>query len=211
MIPKIIHFVWVGPKEISDFNKNECMSSWEKLNPGFEFKFWNENNIDKNIPYINSALKNKKWANVSNLVRLQMVYKYGGVYLDTDVKVLKPFKILLDNNCFFGFQLKFHETHWVNNAIFGAKKNHWLIGELINSLLSQFDGNESADLSSPVLVTTILKKYGLTKYMDKPQKIKDVTLYPVEYFYPFTWEDKNLKKYIKPNTITIHFWEKRWE
>lgn len=210
MIPKIIHYVWIGDNPLVNEKFKTFYKSWEKLNPDYKIMLWNEDNIDFSIPYIKNAYANKKWANVSNLVRLLAVYTYGGIYLDTDVKVIKSFDDLLLNKCFFGFQLKKHETHWVNNAVFGAVKNHWFIKRAISSLLKNFDGTESADLSSPVLMTTLLKKEGLKRYSNDGILVKDIKIYPTECFYPYSWEENFSKDCIKNNTVAIHFWEKRW-
>ncbi len=210
-IPKIIHYVWVGENKIPQNTIKEFIGSWKEKNPDYELKLWNEDNIDFENEYIKNAYKNKKWANVSNLVRLMAVYKYGGFYLDTDIKVIKPLEPLRVNKCFFGFQLIEHPTDWVNNAVFGAIPGHWFIGKVLKHLESNFNGIESANHSAPKIITTLLKNEGLKIYSEDVIRVKDISIYPTRFFYPFSWEEKFIKSMIKKDTYTIHFWEKKWE
>lgn len=209
-IPKKIHYVWVGEEKISENTVKKNIKSWENKNPNYEIILWNENNIDFKNEYIKNAYKNKKWANVSNLVRLLAIYKYGGFYLDTDVKLLKSLENLRNNKIFFGFQLLEHQTDWVNNAIFGAIPKHWFIAKAIEYLEFNFNGTEPANYSAPRMITSLLKNEGLKTYSKKGVLIKDVFIYPVDYFYPFSWEESFSNKRIKKNTYAIHFWEKKW-
>lgn len=210
-IPKIIHYVWVGENKIPQRTIDKFINSWKEKNPDYELKLWNEKNIDLKNKYIKNAYRNKKWANVSNLARLMAVYKYGGFYLDTDIEVLKSFEPLRLNKCFFGFQLTNHPTDWVNNAVFGAISKHWFIGKAIKYIEDNFDGNEPANHSAPKMITTLFKNEGLKVYSESVTNINGVSIYPVRYFYPFSWEENFEKNMIKSDTYTIHFWEKKWE
>ena len=87
MIPKTIHYIWLGKGEKSELIK-KCMASWEKL--GYEIKEWNENNFDINYnEFTKEAYEKKKWAFVSDVIRLYALYTEGGIYMDTDVEVFK--------------------------------------------------------------------------------------------------------------------------
>lgn len=209
-IPKIIHYIWVGPNPLPDEAINDFISTWKKYNPSYRLMFWNEKNIDMNDPYIKNAYSHRNWANVSNYVRLLVVYKYGGFYLDTDVKVLKSFDSLRDNNCFFGFQIREDQPDWLNNCNFGAIPHHWFIKKMIGGLLNEFDGTEQANYSSPRLLTELLRAEGLTKYSERKTNIKDIAIYPVSYFYPYNWEEVYSLDKIKNETYSVHFWMKRW-
>ncbi len=211
MIPKIIHYVWVGDQRAPNPKKDRFIRSWLKHNPDYKLMLWSDKDVDLEIPYFKKAFKSKNWANISNLLRLVAVYKHGGVYLDTDVLVLKNFDELLRNKCFFGFQSAHKDQgDWVNNAVFGANKHHWFIKESMNNLLDTFDGTEEANVSSPRLVTKLLENHGLKKYNEKGVRVDDVMIYPPSYFYPYAWNQTYNKDCIKKNTHAIHHWSHRW-
>ena len=106
MIPKKIHYVWVGgkkkPKDIE-----RCIKSWKKNLKEYEIKEWNENNFDINShPFTKSAYENKKWAYVSDYIRMYALYNEGGIYLDTDNLVLDNLEKFLNDRAFVGFENK---------------------------------------------------------------------------------------------------------
>lgn len=207
MIPPIIHYIWLGD---NDTAISEYLESWTKHNPDFRLMRWDESNIDWRLPYLANAKAAKNWANVSNYVRLLALEKYGGIYLDTDMRVLKSLKPLLKNNCFFGFQQETEGLDWVNNAICGAVPHHWFIKKLAKYLPATFDGFEAANESSPTLVTAQLKAAGLTRYQAKPFVVQDITLYPKPYFYPYAWDEQRPKRF-PSQTYAVHEWKKRWQ
>lgn len=214
MIPKIIHYCWFGENALPD-EQVAYIEDWKKRHSDWQFIFWNEDNAPMQVPYLKNAKALRKWANMSNYVRLYAVKEHGGIYLDTDIKLVKGLTSLLDNECFFGFE-EFNEqekTFGVNNAIFGAKKDHDFITSCHNELLVKFDGSEEADLSSPRLNTDLLIRLkGLNEY--KEQLLGDIKLYPVEYFYPIHYSEayklKEFEKYIFPQTIAVHVWARTW-
>lgn len=107
MIPKIIHYCWFGGAPKSAFIK-KCMQTWKEKMPDYTWKEWNENTFDigNSIPFVKEAYKAGKWAFVADYVRLYALYTEGGIYMDTDVKVLKPFDDFLTYNFFSA-----HEKH----------------------------------------------------------------------------------------------------
>ncbi len=211
-IPKIVHYVWVGDKNINDTSFKDFFKGWKKNLKGYKFMFWNEKAIRNkwDNEYLNNAFDNKKWSNVSNLVRLLSLKEYGGIYMDTDIEVIDNFNEMMSKQCFLGFQLKKHRTHWVNGAVIGSVPNHWFIDDCIKFLLEKYNGFESSDLSGPVVVTHVLKEMGLIKYSTSGVLIKDVFIYPVEVFYPYSWREKFTKSCVKANTVAIHHWNKGW-
>ena len=102
MIPQIIHYCWFGPNDImSDRARRLAINSWRAKMPQYEIMCWNENNIDINTlpPFARHAYKNKRWAYVADVVRFQKLYEYGGVYLDTDMLILRdPTPLFTKNN-----------------------------------------------------------------------------------------------------------------
>ena len=105
MIPKIIHYCWFGGNSLP-LNYQSYMESWKKNLPDYEIKCWNEDNFDvtQNL-YCKEAYEHKKWAFVSDYARLKVIYDYGGIYLDTDVEVVKDLITLITNGVgYIGFQ-----------------------------------------------------------------------------------------------------------
>ncbi|TWI83675.1 alpha 1,4-glycosyltransferase [Lacibacter cauensis] len=215
MIPKIIHYCWFGDTPLNDEYK-EYINEWRRFNPDFKIKEWNNNNIPSYIPYLETSINKKNWANASNYIRLYALRTEGGIYMDTDMKILGPLDILLNYHCFLGFESgNFgNEDYWVNNAIVGAIPNHEFIKDCEKTLLEKFDGTEKANLSAPHLVTEILKqKYSLAKYGE--QLLADIMLFEKEVFYPLPYEKAYLRKNsseweLTSKTIAIHMWGRSW-
>lgn len=210
MIPKKIHYCWFGSAEMpAEFKA--FISEWSEIMPDYEIKLWNEDNAPMHLAYMKKALKHKKWANLSNYTRLHAVYEEGGVYFDTDVKVVKPFDDLLSNKCFFGLQSPdWDEINSFNNAIFGAEKNNFFIKKIMDACLALYDGSEIAHLSSPHLTTYLLRESGYKAQTDKVLLDNDVQIYPQTYFFPYHWKEKFTEDKITSNTYAIHFWSGTW-
>lgn len=99
-IPKIIHYCWFGNNELPEVEK-KCLKSWKDKLPDYKILFWNEENSNLfECEYVQQAYDNKKYAFVSDYIRIKALYEYGGIYLDTDVEVLKSFNSLLDQKGF---------------------------------------------------------------------------------------------------------------
>lgn len=103
-IPKIIHYCWIGKSEKPE-SVEYCIESWKKYCPDYKIIEWNENNYDfiKN-EYMKEAYDSKKWGFVPDYARLDIIYNYGGIYLDTDVEIIKSFDALLNQEAFIGFE-----------------------------------------------------------------------------------------------------------
>ncbi|MFC7610566.1 glycosyltransferase family 32 protein [Teichococcus aestuarii] len=102
MIPKRIHYVWVGGPMPDRYRV--LVDHWRHLHPDWELVHWSERNIDFSHAPLREAYRRRQWARVSDIARLLAVHRHGGIYLDTDFKVLKPLDPLLDNQCFLSFQ-----------------------------------------------------------------------------------------------------------
>lgn len=107
VIPKIIHYCWFGTKEIPPQEK-AYIEGWTRVHPDFKVMFWNEQNFDLNtaVPYVKQAYEAKKFAFVSDYVRMYALNKYGGIYFDTDVELIKPIDGFLSEQFFIGFENK---------------------------------------------------------------------------------------------------------
>lgn len=129
MIPKIIHYCWFGRNPKPEIIE-KCIASWKKYCPDWEIREWNEDNFDvASVTYMKEAYEAKKWAFVSDVARLLIIYQSGGVYLDTDVELLKPIDELIYNEAFFSFET----SRNINSGLgFGAIKGHKLIAAMVD-------------------------------------------------------------------------------
>lgn len=168
MIPKIIHYVWVGgnpkPKAIQT-----CMKTWKNHLKDYKIIEWNENNFDiHENKYVEQAYKAKKWAFVSDYIRAKAIYEYGGIYLDTDVLVLDNLESLLNNRAFVGFENMDNPF----TAVFGAEKHHHLIKQMLDYYDDrdfEFDANDQMAGVNTVSVSDMLKKDYDAKPNDQEQ------------------------------------------
>ena len=206
MIPKTIHYCWFGNNQKNDLIIR-CMESWSKIMPEFQIKEWNEGNSPVEIPYCKSAYDRKLWSKVSNFVRLWALFHEGGIYLDTDFEVLKNLDRFRFHDCFLGFQRIEERPGWVNNGIIGAHKGNNFLEKCMSKTISIFEDTGEFILS-PHVTTIVLKEMGLTQY--GLQTIQDVTLYPIEYFYPYSWLEKYDPVCVKEITYAVHHWNMSW-
>lgn len=206
-IPKIIHYCWFGGKTLPE-NVEKCISSWKKYCPDYEIMCWDETNFDLNInDYVREAYENKKWAFVSDFVRVYVLYNYGGIYMDTDVEVLKPLDDFLVNSAFSGFE----DDNHIPTAIMASKKNNNWIKKILDYYEDRhFIVNGKIDYTTNViLITDITKKYYGLKQNNKYQDLNDVVFYPKEYFCP----KNNLTGEINltDNSYCIHHFDGSWQ
>lgn len=207
MIPKKIHYIWFGKQEKSDEVKR-CMKSWEKYLSNYEIIEWNESNFDSSLfPFVEEALNAKMYAFASDFVRLWAIYQYGGIYLDTDVEVIKSYDDLLENKAFFGTE----EIDSINTGLsFGAEKKC----EIIKDLMNLYHGRKfimtdgSYDLKTTnMIVTEYFVKNGY-KLTPKIQNIGGAIIYPRQYFSPIKWWSG--KKNIESVAYSIHWYNASW-
>jgi len=212
MIPKVIHYCWFGNKEIPD-NLQKCIDSWKKIMPDYEIKRWDESNYDINkCPYIKEAYEAKKWAFVTDYARLDICYTYGGIYLDTDVEVLRSFDDLLNLDGFFGMEQgesnipSEANTGLVLGMKKGLKMGKILRDEYHKKHFKKEDG--TFDLTPcPIIQTATLKKYGL-KLDNTIQNINGITIFPTDYFCPMNQYTGKIS--ITENTYSIHHYFASW-
>lgn len=209
MIPKIIHYCWFGGSALPAQAK-QCIKSWKKHCPDYQIIRWDESNFDiTTCPlYVWQAYEAKKWAFVSDYARLKIIYENGGVYLDTDVTLLKNLDLFLEYTAFFGRE----DDLYVNTGLgFGAEKGarimHELMSDYCNVPFIQDDGN--MDLTPcPVRNTKIFMQNGL-KQDGSRQVLKDgVLILPVEYLCPI--DVHTMKLTINENTYSIHQFAGTW-
>lgn len=175
MIPKKIHFIWVGGKEKpKDILK--CMETWKRHLQEYEIIEWNESNFDINAhPFVKAAYEAKKWAYVSDYIRAYVIYNEGGIYLDTDVLILANFDDFLNNRAFVGFE----RPNYPFTAVFGAEKKH----PFVKAMLDYYDQLDSYSFdfknNNTISVSDILiEKYNCKKNNQFQILDDDIAVYP---------------------------------
>jgi mannosyltransferase OCH1-like enzyme len=211
MIPKKIHFVWVGgPLPAAQVR---YIQTWKDQNPDYELVHWSESNIDFSVSAIRTAHKQKRWSKVADIVRLMAVHEQGGIYLDTDFELRKPLDPLLRHNSFWAFQCTHHPTDWVSNGVFGAEPGNWLVKEALDEVMKMRPvpfGLERPTRTGPKLITSLLKKHGLREYDQKGVNVRDIHICPTPVFFPFAMDEEFSEACIAEETLGIHFWEHSW-
>lgn len=200
MIPKNIHYAWFGNKE-PNAKIQQCMASWARFLPEYQIVLWNESNTPMDVPYVQWTYARGLYTQVADYVRLYALSTQGGIYLDTDIQVLKKLDPLLKDEVFVGFEGR----RWVNNAVIGATANHPFIQRCLEMTLDSFDRHKPL-LRSPAVCTAVLKEMGLRRY--GMQVVSGVHIYPQEYFYPYPWWAEFHPIRVKPTTYTIHHWQR---
>ena len=204
-IPKKIHYCWFGRGVKSELII-KCMASWRKYMPDYEIIEWNEDNFSFDNEYAREAYESKKYAFVSDYVRLKVIYEQGGIYLDTDVELIRNLEPLLQVGGFMGFER-------VNTVATGLGFAAPPKSPIVASLLSVYDNlhfivNGKMDQTAcPIRNTTVLLVNGLVANNTK-QQIGDIIIYPRDYFCPLDYDSGRLK--ITSNTYTIHHYGYSW-
>lgn len=211
MIPKKIHYCWFGGKPLPELALL-CIESWRKFLPNYEIIRWDESNYDVNkIPYISEAYKAQKFAFVSDYARFDILYKQGGLYFDTDVEVIKDMSPIVSEGAFMGCEKNASGYHIASGLGLGAESGMAIFEEILENYnekhFRQEDG--SFDFTTVVeIITVIFNKYGFVCSKNEIQKIKDVTIYPPEYFCPRNgWFNQYQ---LGENTYSIHHYAASW-
>ena len=214
MIPKIIHYCWFGRNPLPE-SAQKCIASWKKFLPGYEIKEWNEDNFDVNIiPYTKEAYEAKKYAFVSDYARFWILYKYGGLYFDTDVEVIKPMDDIIDRGPFMGIEVVAKEGEYPKVAPglgLGVTPGFGLFKELLEEYAKMRFINQDGSQNKKTIViynTEVLLKHGL-KPTNELQEVDGVWIYPADYFNPLDSLTGKLK--LTENTRSIHWYMNSWD
>lgn len=222
-IPKTIHYCWFGGNPLPKLAK-KCIESWKKYCPDYEIIEWNESNFDINCnTYVKEAYEAKKWAFVTDYARFEILYKYGGVYLDTDVEIIKPLDDILskgpligcetDGKCDIEEQVQNDDACKIRVApglIVAANAGMGLMKAIIDDYDDDhFKCSDGTYNTRTVVlrVTDILLKNGL-KDINKVQYVSGLYIYPKEYFCPKDFISGKIKK--TKNTVCIHHFDSSW-
>ena len=210
-IPKIIHYCWVGgnPKPQSVLY---CIESWKKFCPDYEIREWNETNYDftKN-EYMHQAYEAKKWGFVPDYARLDIIYEHGGIYLDTDVEMVRSFDELLEQEGFMGFENTGNGEFFVNCGHgFGAVPHNEVVRQaraLYDHLSFLKEDGTPNLLASPYFTTQSLRQFGL-KQENSDQKLDHMMVYASDVLCPKNFSTGKIHR--TSRTVSIHHFTASW-
>lgn len=202
-IPKIIHYCWFGGNPLPK-SAEKCIESWKKYCPDYKIIRWDESNFDLNCnAYCAEMHRRKKWAFLTDYVRLKVVYEQGGVYLDTDVQLVKPLDHLVSRGAYMGFEC----SDLVATGLgFAAEAGHPFLRENMAyyESLTQFDDIRAC----PHITTELMEKHGLVRDCTKTQQAAGMTVYAAEYLCPKNERTGLMQK--TKNTYSIHHYDASW-
>ncbi|MDO5472612.1 MAG: glycosyltransferase [Akkermansia sp.] len=202
MIPKTIHYCWFGRKPLPKLAQ-ACIASWKKYLPDYKIIEWNEDTFDiYSNEYTKSAYLQGKYAYVTDYIRLYALYEHGGIYMDTDVEVLKSLDVFLHHPAFSGFE----RENTVPTGIMASEKG----GVWVKTLLGlykdkKFDINEGTNV---VLITEAMKSWGIVLDNSYQELRNQVVFYPNDYFCPMGPCGRKLR--LTQNSHTIHHFAGSW-
>ncbi len=206
MIPKIIHYCWFGSGEKPKLAQ-KCIESWKRYCPDYEIREWNEHTFDiERNGYTKWCFEQKKYAFLSDYVRLVVVEEFGGLYFDTDVELLKSPNELLQYEAFFGFE---NNDNINTGEGFGAVPHHPVVKAMAQeyeALIPNVDGSYPL-VACPALNTAPLKCCGLSLDGSR-QTVAGAEIFPVDWFNPYDDPTGRLNK--TENTVSVHWYSKSW-
>ena len=206
-IPKIIHYVWFGGKELPQAAQ-KCIASWKKYLPDYEIKEWNEQNFDVTVNrFCYEAYKAKKYAFVSDFIRIYVLYNYGGIYMDVDVEVVKPFdEKFLGCESFSGYET----SKTIPTGIMGSCKGQKFFGKILEYYEKEsfINGDGTLNMTTNVKIITDIAKVNGFIPNGEQQTILGFTIYPQTYFCPLSHDTD--ETFFSSNTYTIHHFSGTW-
>ena len=207
MIPKILHYCWFGNGEKPELVQ-KCMESWRNILPEYELHEWNERNFDLNVvPYVREAYEKKRWAFVTDYVRLYALYNVGGIYVDTDVEILRPLDRFLSLPAFSGFQCK----NCCVTGLMGAARHSQWAKDLMDDYTGRHFLNKDGTLNEATNVHYIserMMQMGMKLDGSKESIEGYYTVFPEEYFCPKECVSGKLN--LTENSYAIHHFAGSW-
>ena len=222
-ISKVIHYCWFGGKPLPPLAL-KCIESWKKYFPDYEIKEWNESNYDVNsILYTKQAYAAKKYAFVSDYARIDILHRYGGIYLDTDVEIIRPLEDIIEHGPYMGFECDANSGYknvWdstpritVNIGLgFAAIKGDLFLSKM-KEIYKTLSFNYKKGAINTTTVVTIITNELLNEGLEIKKGIQHVAgyyIYPAEYFAPKR-DAKDKKTFILTDkTRSIHHYAGSW-
>lgn len=212
MIPKVIHYCWFGGNEFPDIIK-KCMASWKEKCPDYEIIEWNESNFDVNFcEFTKKAYEEKKWAFVSDVARLWIIYNNGGIYLDTDVELKTTLDGLLDNEAWFASD---SSISMATGLGFGAVKGN----DILKAILDDYLDRDELITCTSINTNVLRKELPGLEYFKNTQKINGITVLNSDdyslyarHIYTSTYltgkaKKQNQKKHNEPKWLKVFKWK----
>lgn len=197
MIPKKIHYIWLGGRPLSSLS-NICINSWIEKLPEYEIIEWNEKNLDldqyaRENRFFAECRKRRLYAYMADYLRLRILYEHGGIYMDTDIQVIKSFDSMTDTDVLIG-----HASYGkIGTGFIGVEKHSFFI----KKILEFYDKEiwESELFTIPDIIG----------YVHDREKF-DIRIYDKEYFSPWPYDQPFSRQMVTENTRTIHWYEGSW-
>lgn len=207
-IPKVIHYCWFGGNPIpQEIKKN--IENWKRICPDYLIIQWDESNFDINLNvFVKQAYNQRKWAFVTDYVRLYVLYHHGGIYLDTDVEIVKNFDDFLNHSAFTGCESDFS---CVTGTLGASKGNVWiekLLEDYENSNLLNDDGSIKLIPNTKLITEKTINDFGWEKKNIYQILKDDIHIYPFDFFCAKNYSDGKI--YCTENTVTIHHFSGSW-
>lgn len=198
MIPKVIHYCWYGEKKKPKLVR-DCIASWKKHLPDYQIIEWNESNSATfaNAFYRN-ALRKKQYAFAADYIRTKVLYELGGIYLDTDMLLLKTIDPLLQYDFFIGEEVKGR----VAFGLYGAVAKHRFLKQMVDF----YNTNEFNVFSPPVITHTF------SSMINRQSIVEGEVILEVPFFYPLPYENRkeDYTSFVQPETYAVHLWDHSW-
>lgn len=208
-IPKVIWNIWISDKPLEPFHQ-KLLDKWKEVMPDYEVREIRKQDVlEIDSPYLQTAIKEKKYINATAFLRSYYLYNFGGIYTDVDVEPVKSFDDLLEDEAFIGIEGSGLDL--VGDAVMASVKGHWTHKFRLD-VLNTYTGAEPAEAAvetGPAILTKELRKRGL-KIDNSIQVIDGCKVYSSDYFYPYYWTTEFSPKKRTENTHAVHYWSKSW-
>jgi mannosyltransferase OCH1-like enzyme len=199
MIPRIFHQIWINKKNPELPEKFRIYrDSWLKFHPDWKYKLWNLDNLDftpSRMDIINIA---PNYAQIADILRYEILFRHGGVYMDTDFECLRNIDCILEGVRNFACS---EDGCSITNAILGSEPNSCYMARCVNALPVRLGRTSPPDETGPGLLTRVLLGGGLAS---------DFTLFPQEWFYPYNWNEPHRANEYFPQAYAVHHWAHSW-
>lgn len=194
MIPKTIHYCWFSGDPYPDLVKR-CLRSWKRMMPRYKLRLWDGSSFDfDSVPFVKEAMAAQKYAFAADYIRLYALYTEGGIYLDTDVEVFKPFDSYLDNQFFSGTEpyiINDNIFYDIECAIMGSEKGHPFLKEMLDYYdTTHFQPDNQETICH--IAARLLEKYGYTSDNKLSSLSNGITIYPLDHIHDkYSFYDKS--------------------
>ncbi len=209
MIPKKIHFIWLGKNSFPNL-MDICINSWREKLSDYEIIEWNEENLDfynliEKNRFLKECYKRKLWAFLSDYFRIKVLYENGGIYLDTDMQIIKNLDPLLKNDFFIGAE----SERIISAGIIGVIPHHPLLKKILDFYTEDI-WNEPIFTIPDIITRVINREYDFKMERDITWIDEKMVIYPPRFFYPYHFSEEFKYSHIKNDTYGIHWWGKSW-